>query len=209
MPILPFFMMMAGIFLQSIQARKKLILATLIVLVGYNTMCSLYVGKRFAEDPRMTAKVWIKDNISANSEIESTTYVFILNTLPDLNLEVVFSPFITGRRTLFEQAFKDDPWMLERVRAREREDRVDWYTESELNTRNPDYIAVNSLYYERFNSGKIAELYPSVQQFFKDLLAQKYPYSIVFDKTAEKSPTLFYPNKILFVDNHMTIFERK
>ncbi len=208
-PIVPFFMMMAGPLLQQIKSQKTLILAALIGLVAYNSVCSLYVGKRFTEDPRMIAKVWVKENVPANSTVESMAYSPNLRTVPGLNLEIIGAPFITGRRSLFEQVFQNDPWMLERVQNREREDRIEWYQSTALMTRNPDYIAINSIYYERFFSGRVAELYASIRQFFQDLLDQNYPYKIAFDQTAQSSPPGLYPNKILFVDNRMIILKRQ
>jgi len=211
MPIVPFWLMISGPFFLKIHAKRNLILALLLILVTYNSLCSLYVGKRFAEDPRMSAQEWVKKNILAGNSIEDTNYTPNWNVIPGVNLTDRKILVVGGRRKIFEQIFKNDPWMMAQVRQRNQE-QEGWqqlYSLEQLIKRQPDYVALDSLYYDRFFVlEKFALLYPSVQQFFRDLLAQRYPYKTVFDQVSQTPPPWLYPRKILFVDNRITLLKR-
>ncbi len=74
-------------------------------------------------------------------------------------------------------------------------------------TRKPEYIAVNSLYYDRFIDGPSGGHYPVIKQFFEDLLDEKYPYKIVFDEETKKYFPWLYPREIDFLRNRMTILK--
>ena len=60
MPIVPFGLIISGIFWQKIKGNRRLIAGLLLVILSYNFLCSFYVGKRFAEDPRTVAQEWVK-----------------------------------------------------------------------------------------------------------------------------------------------------
>lgn len=208
MPIVPFWMMATGPLWQQLQERRRLVTVTLLLLLGYNSLCSLDVGRRFAQDPRTAAQAWVKQ-LPKGAVIESSAYTPKWKQVSGFKAEDTRMPFLTGRRALFEEAFKHDAWMLDRVRLREAEERSDWFSAAQLQQRRPDYVATNSLYYERFDAEKIAQLYPSVQTFFKELLAGKAGYKIVFDRTTSTFPGWLYPQRILFVDNRMVILARE
>ena len=55
--------------------------------------------------------------------------------------------WLPGRRAIFEEAFRENPWMLARARRIEEEKAADAYSEDHLKLRKPDFIAINSLYY--------------------------------------------------------------
>jgi 4-amino-4-deoxy-L-arabinose transferase-like glycosyltransferase len=208
MPMVPFWMILSGPFWESIRIKKSIRFVLLIILVGYNALCSFYVGKRFAEDPRIIAMHWVKTRIPANSSIESTAYVPNWKAagarVHDQRL-----PLVTGRRAIFEEAFRENPWMLARVRRIEEEKPADAYSENQLKVRKPDFIAINSLYYNRFFSGKSSRQYPFVREYFQNLLNGQYGYKVVFDRTTPIPSAWFYPRSILFVDNRMVILQRK
>jgi 4-amino-4-deoxy-L-arabinose transferase-like glycosyltransferase len=207
MPIVPFVLMLSSPLINAIKS-KPVIVAFLFFLITYNCISSFYVGKRFAEDPRMEAREWVIHHIPGGSYVEYTGYTFNWNKLPNVNLNHKSLPGISGRKKLFEEIFTNNPWLIEQVQRRERDNRKEWYALEELMKRQPDYIAVNSLYYDRFFSGKVAKLYPSIQNFFENLLKERYPYTIVFDQESQRSPSLLYPRQINFVDNRITILAR-
>jgi 4-amino-4-deoxy-L-arabinose transferase-like glycosyltransferase len=209
MPIVPFWLMLSGAFWQRLKGQKTAIVACLVVLLSYNAVSSFYVGKRFTEDPRMQAQAWVQANIPAKSVVESSAYTPNWNALQGVEIEDIRMPFITGRRKLFEETFKDDPWMLSMVRQREgteqqEQEKLQWYSIDALAKRQPDYIIAGSLYYNRFSQDAFAQLYPSVKQFFSDL-PQVSSYKVGFDRASEKSPFWAYPRDIDWVDNRITI----
>lgn len=209
MPIVPFWLMMSGPFWNKIKLNIKVVSVILAILISYNSICCFYVGKRFAEDPRMQAQQWVKNKIPEGSSIEYGEYTPNWNLIPGINLKQEKMPFLTGRRRIFEQLFPPDSWVVAEVRRRRKRDlEVGWYTLEQLNKRHPDYIAVDSLYYQRFLTQKPSILYPSIKEFYKNLLEERYPYKIVFDRAAQTIPSWLYPQRIKFVDNRITILAR-
>jgi Dolichyl-phosphate-mannose-protein mannosyltransferase len=209
-PILPFWLMASGPFWSRLAAKRMLVLPLLTGLIVYNSISSFMVGKRFAEDPRMVAQEWVRDNVRPGSSIESSRYVPRWNLVSGINIKDVRMPRVTGRRKLFEEVFQDDLFIVEQVRRREADaPEEQWFSITRLMERRPDYIAVNSTYYARFLHENVGEFYPSVAQFFRDLLGEQYPYKIVFDQASRPSPSLLYPRAIDLIDNRMVILARK
>jgi len=112
-------------------------------------------------------------------------------------------PFVSGRKRLFDTIFARDDKTLEKIKRFEppNED-VGWYTGEALYKRSPDYVAVDSLYYERFLGNAY---YPGIERFFTDLLNGKYPYRIVYDRKTPPVPRWIYPKDIDFLENRLTI----
>ena len=76
--------------------------------------------------------------------------------------------------------------------------------------RRPDFIALNSLYYDRFTEpGLKQDLYPTMKDYFQRLLGGQYPYKIVFDEESIHAPTWVYPYEIDFLYNRVTILARE
>lgn len=205
MPILPFCLMLSSPFWTKIKSKSILVVMLVGAIITYNSLSSFYVGKRFTEDPRMEAREWVSKNIPEGSSVEFTIYTFNWDRIPNVRLKSHGMPAISGRRRIFEEVFKNNSWMIQQVHKREKDTQKDWYSLDQLRQRKPDYIAVNSLYYERFFSGKAAILYPSIKQFFQELLNEQYSYKIVFDRESQRSPSLLYPAQIKFLDNRMII----
>jgi hypothetical protein len=213
MPIVPFWLMLSGAFWKSLRVRQTAIVAGLVLLLSYNSVSSFYVGKRFTEDPRMQAQAWVQANVPANSSVESSAYTPNWNALDGVKVEDQRMPFVTGRRKLFEELFKDDPWLLSMIRKREgteqeEQEKLKWYSISALTERNPDYVVAGSIYYNRFSQPVFEQRYPSVKQFFSTLVEAASPYKVVFDQASEKPPFWVYPREIDWVDNRITILER-
>lgn len=213
MPIVPFGLIISGIFWQKIQGNRRLIAGLLVVILSYNLLCSFYVGKRFAADPRTIAQQWVKTNIEQGSFMESSAYSPQFNKIPGVTLTEQRMPDISGRKKLFSRLFKDNPWIMARIQwsthipweKEDIEEDTQWYTLEKLIERKPDYIAINSRYYKRF-IGSFKNDYPSLSNFFSDLLEENYPYQIVFDKESPPVPGWIYPKNIDFLQNRMVIF---
>jgi hypothetical protein len=198
---------MSGAFWEKLKPHKFVVSGILVIILSYNLVCDFYVGKRFVEDPRMQAQEWVKQNIPNGSVTESSGYTPEWNAIPGVDLQDLQMPFIHGRIKLYEKQFKDQPWIVEKLREDQTEDEQ-WYTLEQLKARNPQYVAINSRYYNRFVEKKYGELYPSVKSFFNNLLNEQYPYKIVFDRESPIPPRWIYPKKIDFLHNRMVIFVR-
>jgi hypothetical protein len=71
-PVAPFVLMMIGPLCAAI--RLKYLAAPLAAVIGYNVLCSLYVGWRFTQDPRMAARASIVDHVPEGSTLEYTPH---------------------------------------------------------------------------------------------------------------------------------------
>ena len=208
-PIVPFWLIVSGPFWNKIKPNTMFVAGLLTILISYNLVCSFYVGKRFAEDPRMQAQEWVKKNIPEGSSIESSQYTPKWNLLPGVNLQDERMPSVSGRRKRFEQMFSSDSWVIKEVKKREEDTtKTRWYLLKELMKRQPDYIAVNSKQYSRFFKNETASLYPSIKEFYSKLLNEEYPYKIVFDRASQSVSKWLYPQQLSFVDNRITILKK-
>lgn len=212
LPIVPYLVILSGYLWQQIEETKTrnraLANSLIIILISYNIICSISVGKRFTEDPRTIAQNWVKTNIPAGSHIETTNHNPTWNKIPGVKLTEVKMPSITGRRKLFKRLFSNNRWVMEKLNNR-AEDQESWYSREELLSRQPDYITINSLYYERFlKAGKVSNLYPSLKIFFDQLLQEKYPYKISFARASPRYPFWLYPQDIDFLENCITLLTR-
>lgn len=218
LPALPFWLMISGPFWDRVwefgKARKAITLSLLTGLILYNALSSFAVGGRFIEDPRMQSIDWVRNNIPANSIVESTAYTPNWNAMAGIQIEDVRMPFVTGRLKLFQEAFKDDPWMMGMVKLREgtseaEQQRLQWYSVDQLRARSPEYIILGSTYYRRFSEPTFAALYPMMNQFFADVVQQPAPYKTVFDQASKTPPFWIYPRQIEWVDNRITVLQRQ
>ena len=218
LPIVPYFLMMSGPFWRKWNNNRKIIYIILILVVGYNIVCDYYVGSRFSNDPRMEAQVWVKENLQPGSSIETESYSTNLmkggfcpswNKIPGVQLNEINMPDFDGRNLLFREKFKSNNLILGTLDSvKEDGKKASWYSFEQLLARRPDYIAINSLEYKGFINGDKGKYYPSIKTYFINLLEEKYPYKIVFDRTSYQGPWWVYPKDILFLDNRMTIFKR-
>ena len=211
LPLVPFFLIASGSFWNQIKQHKTAISVLLTIIITYNVVCNYYVGKRFLEDPRTIVRSWVKEHIPENSSIESDIYTPWWSDIPGVKLKETITPNVNGRERLFARIFKNNLFIVGSEADREKEEQlIKWYSLEELVKRNPDFIAINSLYYQRFiEPGEKHILYPSMNQYFQDLLHEKLPYKIVFDLESKRPPAWVYPQDIDFLHNRVTILVRK
>ncbi len=211
LPVMPLCFLMTGLLWEKLQPYRATLGALLVCLVGYNLICSVYVGNRFVDDPRLRAEAWVLQNMPVGSSVEKDIYSPSWMYMPQLQAHVTVMPFVTGRERLFEVLFPNNGFINgteeDRLRA---EERIAWFSEKALLERSPDYIVVDSLYYQRFvEPGIRRDLYPSMYTYFNGLLGERFSYRIVFDGESEPVPDWVYPKEIDFTYNRVTILARE
>jgi hypothetical protein len=210
LPVVPFWLLLSGPFWTWAQPRVRSFAPLLLALLAYNLVCSYAVGARFLDDPRISAEAWIRENTPPERSIEADAYSPTPGRGPGLQLQAASMPFVSGRERLYDELFRGDSRITGRDGGgRKFEAMLAWYTPDELRRRNPDLIAVSSLYYQRFlPPDQRSALYPSMRDYFESLLAERYPYQIVFDRRTSPVPPWLYPREIDFLDNRVTILAR-
>jgi hypothetical protein len=120
-------------------------------------------------------------------------------------------PFVTGRERLFEMLFPNNEFINGTAEDQLRmEEDIAWFTEDELYERQPDFIVLDDLYYQRFiQPGIRQDLYPSMHEYFDSLLNEQYTYQIVFDQESQDVPVWVYPREIDFTHNRQTILANR
>ncbi|MGZ9031443.1 MAG: ArnT family glycosyltransferase [Burkholderiaceae bacterium] len=206
---LPFLFIAAAPALARIVERYRTVAGTVFTaIIGYNIVASTLVGHRFAHDPRMAAQAWVAANIPDGARVESTSYAPRWNKYPGVTIEDLRAPSISGRKQLFSNLLASKPNLLAKLNEFESEGNFGWYTPEALASRAPEYIALNSLFYDRFMSGSMADLHPEMRSYFVGLLNGALGYSVAFDQASSPAPDWLYPREILFVDNRIVILKR-
>ncbi len=210
LPIVPVWLLLSGPCWGRVRWRSALTAAVLVV-GAYDVTCSAYVGRRFLDDPRLPAQAWVQAHVPAGRSIESDVYSPSWKGIGGAPLRQVTMPFVTGRERLFASMFPGDTFVAGSEETRRAaEAMVAWYSPAELEKRDPQLIAVDSLYYDRFvQPGIRSDLYPSMRDYFRALLDERYPYAIVHDRASPPVPGWVYPREIDFLRNRVTILEKR
>jgi hypothetical protein len=209
-PIVAFLLVLFAA-LGSIAVRRyeRATVAVVVALLAYNSLACVWVGKRFSEDPRMDAQAWVAANVPPHSTIESSQYTPHWNAFWGVDVVDMRMPSVSGRIGVLSHVFKADRSMMAQISERESDVGLEWYTAESLEARHPQYIALDSKYYDRFLNEDVAALdYPVVRDFLTALLANRLGYHRVYDRTAVSSPTWLYPGDIDFLDSQVIILRR-
>ena len=216
LPAIPFLILMIGPALQMFD-RRKWIVALLVPVLIYNCLCCFLVGKRFDDDPRLKAQLWMVKNVAPRSVIESSGTCPHWSQLPNFDAHEIHLgqpdepipparditdlrlPHMPGRVELFRKVFPE--WVQPLVAEKEGHPDQGLFTAAALRTRNPNYIAIYSLDYQV--PGEI------VRRYYGDLLAGTFPYVIAFDGATPPAPAWIYPRTIDFLQGRITILQRK
>ncbi len=211
LPLVPFFLLISGALWCQLRRQKIIFYSLLIIILSYNVVCNFYVGKRFSQDPRTVLLSWANQHLPEGSSVENDLYTPDLDKTGKKHLRQVSTPNIGGRFRIFLQMFKDNPLIVgseNDIKSENQE--MAWYSLQQLVKRKTDFIGLNSLYYKRFTeAGLKRDLYPSMNQYFQDLLHERYPYKIVFDQESQRPPRWVYPYEIEFLHNRVTILARE
>lgn len=216
LPAIPFLILMIGPALQTVEKRKW-ILALLLPILAYNCFCSYLVGKRFNNDPRMKAQLWMLKNVPRGGVIESSGTCPHWSKLPNFDAREINLgrpdrpipparditdlrlPNMPGRVELFRKVFPE--WVQPLAAEKEGNPDQGLFTAAALEKRNPNYITIYSLDYRV--PGEM------VRKYYGDLLAGKFPYAIVFDANTPRAPKWIYPRTIDHLRGRITILQRK
>jgi hypothetical protein len=169
------------------------------------------VGLRFADDPRIAAEAWVRQHVARDRSIESDVYSSDWRDAVGPELRTTVGPFVTGRDRLFARIFPGDRFILGSDDDRRlAEEMVEWYSIPALTARDPDYVAMDSLYYGRFvEPGVRRDLYPEMFEFYDTLLTERARYRIVFDRRSTDLPWWIYPRDMDFTHHRVTILGRQ
>ena len=216
LPAVPFLILMIGPALQTFE-RRKWILALLVPVLIYNCICSYLVGKRFNNDPRLEAQLWMVKNVPQGSVVESSGTCPHWSSLPNFDAHEIHLgrtddptpparditdlrlPHMPGRVELFREVFPD--WVQPLVAEKEGHADPRLFTAAALANRNPDYLAIYSADYNVPDK--------TVRRYYGDFLTGKFPYAIVFDRSTPRAPEWIYPRTIDSLRGRITILQRK
>ena len=216
LPAIPFLILMIGPALQTFE-RRKWILALLLPILIYNCLCSYLVGKRFNDDPRLKAQLWMVENVPRGSVIESSGTSPRWSKLPNFDAHEIDLarpdqsiapakditdlrlPHVPGRLELFRKVFPE--WVQPLIAENEKNRDQGVFTAAALEKRNPDYISIYSVDYHVPSE--------TVRRYYGDLLAEKFPYASTFDAATPREPAWIYPRTIDHLRGRITILQRK
>jgi hypothetical protein len=216
LPAIPFLILMIGPALQTVE-RRKWILAFLLPVLIYNCLCSYFVGKRFNDDPRLKAQLWLVKNVPRGSVIESSGTSPHWSKLPNFDAREINLgrpdrpspparditdlrlPNMPGRFELFREVFPE--WVQPLVAENEKNPDQGLFTAAALEKRNPNYISIYS--------GDYKVPSDTVRRYYGELLTGKLPYAIVFDANTPRAPKWIYPRTIDSLRGRITILQRK
>jgi len=216
LPAIPFLILMIGPALQTFE-RRKWILALLLPILIYNCLCSYLVGKRFNDDPRLKAQLWMVENVPRGSVIESSGTSPRWSKLPNFDAHEIDLarpdqsiapakditdlrlPHVPGRLELFRKVFPE--WVQPLIAENEKNRDQGVFTAAALEKRNPDYISIYSVDYHVPSE--------TVRRYYGDLLAEKFPYAATFDAATPREPAWIYPRTIDHLRGRITILQRK
>jgi hypothetical protein len=216
LPAIPFLILMIGPALHMLE-RRKWVLALLLPVLVYNCFCSYLVGKRFNNDPRMKAQLWMLKNVPRGSVIESSGTSPHWSKLPNFDAREINLgrpdrpspparditdlrlPNMPGRFELFREVFPE--WVQPLVTENEKNPDQGLFTVAALEKRNPNYISIYS--------GDYKVRGDTVRRYYGDLLTGKLAYAIVFDARTPRAPKWIYPRTIDSLRGRIIILQRK
>jgi len=197
LPIVPFVFVAAAPALSRINSRILVSIVALHVL--YNLICCAFVGRRFWDPPRMGACYWAEKNFKAGDLIESVHSPSWDLLVP--GVKVFHTPKYTGRTARFKKIFAENKVVAQGVGKFDNDPSLEIFTHEALKKRNPDYITF-------CNFAVSFSGHPQVQQYYKDHIAQKLGYHIVFKDVWWLPPWWAYPRNLDFMTPWMYILKR-
>lgn len=168
-------------------------------LALYGLASGWFVGKLFADDPRMAAIDWARANMPARVKIEAAGPPAWAQ-LENREVDVVAIPTDVRRNRIFLETLGDNSWVKGRLGENMQAGKADFFSEQSLRARSPDFISFDSLF--------VSELDPSVRQFIDRLLAGELGYHVVFNREQPSPPKWVYPQNPDFTRMRFRILQR-
>jgi len=220
LPAVPFLILMAGPFLKAAEKHWRWLAVACAPIFIYNCVCSYYVGRRFNDDPRMPAQMWMEANAKPGSRIESSGGSPHWRHLPGLDaVEVQVGkppgkkippgkvvdlrmPHANGRAVLFETVFKGNRWVEGQAAAHEKGSYDEQlFSVKELLARNPDFVTIDSSDYQVPSE--------TAKSYYHNLMQEKFPYRVVYDRQSPSVPQWIYPRVIDDLQDRTILLVRK
>lgn len=197
LPSVPFLLMLMAPLLARVRVSYLVILVIPILI--YNSVCSIAVGERFLNDPRMAACEWAESHLKSGDTIESAyapSWSLLITGVRNKPM-----PEATGRAEQFQKMMGDNASVQRGIDKYEKPPPMGFYTEEALRRRSPDYISFSSLAIG-LSGTKDAKVY------FSDLLEEKSGYVKVFEAYGRPGLWWAYPKKLDFVPDAMVILKK-
>ncbi len=209
LPIYVFLVPACAFFFSLIGRKPSLLLGSVILL--YGSTCLWIVGERFAADPRMQAIMWVKEN-AGGSVLESSHYSPDWKVIIGDSYQTVTMPNINpNKMPILQKLFDPDSFIsssIDEVTRRRSSAHFSFYTPESLRLRAPDYVTVHSHFADQFLRNE--DVFPQIADYFRQLLAGKLNYRIVFDEQNPASlPWWAYPKGVGNVGGRMVILQRE
>jgi len=219
LPAVPFLILMAGPFLKAAEKHWRWLAVACAPIFIYNCVCSYYVGRRFNDDPRMPAQMWMEANAKPGSRIESSGGSPHWRKLPGFDaVEVQVGkpprkevppgkvvdlrmPHANGRAVLFETVFKGNRWVEGQAAAHEGSCDEQLFSVKELLARNPDFVTIDSSDYQVPSE--------TAKSYYHNLMQEKFPYRVVYDRQSPSVPQWIYPRVIDDLQDRTILLVRK
>lgn len=202
------FLVPACAVLFSVLGRKSAVFAASAVLV-YGSACLWIVGERFAGDPRMEAVRWVEDN-ARNSVLETSHYSPTWRAILGESYQTVKMPNINhNKMPVIQPFFERGSYVFTKIEeiTQKRRKNSSFYSRERLELRDPDYVAINSIFVNQFTEN--SEVFPLIADYFEKLLGEKFKYRIVFDRENPVTvPWWAYPKGAGNVQSRMVILQR-
>ena len=219
LPSVPFAILLAGPFLSKMTGVRRGVVLLCAPIFAYNVVCSILVGNRFDSDPRLAALEWVKTNVKLGYRIESSAgsphwCKMSGSKMKELSVQKsdwkagvdapvldLRMPHANGREELFNALFQGNPWVEGQTTLHEGNIDDSIFNLQCLLERNPDVVSVFD--------GDMNVRNSVVRSYYADLLSEKYPYKIVFDRASPATPEWAYPRTIDFLVNRSVLLIRK
>ena len=182
LPVAPVALLLAAPAWQWLSRWPALVAAIVAPLSLYGLASGWFVGKMFADDPRMEAIEWARANMPAKVKIEA-------GGSPNWSLlegrEVEMTKFPVGirRNQISAEMLGDNPWVKSRLAEEQANNRSDFFAVESLRARNPDYITFSDGFFNDLATGP----------FMQQLVAGEFGYRVMFDKETPPPPKWVYP----------------
>lgn len=196
-PAVPFFMIAAAPAMARV--RRPILALIVIPLLGYNLICCGFVGSRFLNDPRMAACDWAEENFKAGDLIESSYSPYWDDLVP--GVKVLHMPLFTGHTERFKKIFGNNPVIAKGITAFDQDPSNRIFTQEALIKRNPDYVTFSPFAISFSGDAQ-------VRQYYRDHIAEKLGYHLVWKQTRWGPPKWVYPQSADFIAPAMYILKR-